>query len=193
MHLTGIYSKRIVTVLLLCSLFLTGCLGSSPPKQAKKKNKKSPNSIIGKTTQEIEKFDPNANIEISDLKVKISNPITGALEAYGPIVQKHSVGQVNYAIELYRAEHGVYPKDYEEFMEKVVIQGQIRLPVLPGKWKYSYDEKEHDIKVIRHLDGKEGKQAADKKDPENKKAEAEIKKNPAAKFLPGLRGVQGGK
>jgi hypothetical protein len=193
MHPSSICSKRIVTVLLLCSLFLTGCMNSSPPKQPKKKNKKSPNSIIGKTTQEIEKFDPNANIEISDSKVKITNPITGALEAYGPILEKHFKGQTKHAIELYRAEHGVYPKDYEEFMEKVVIQGQIWLPVLPGKWKYSYDEKEHDIKVIRHLDGKGVKQAANEKNQANKKAEGEIKKNPAVNFLPGLRGVQGGK
>ena len=151
--------------------------------------KKSKNSIIGKTTQEIEKFDPNANIEISDSDVEMTNPITGALEAYGPALEKHFKGQVNYAIRLFQAEHGRFPKDYDEFMAVVVKQGQIRLPVLPGNWKYSYDEKEHDIKVIRHLDDevveKEKIQLAKDKEA------AKVKKNPAANFVPGLRGVQG--
>lgn len=169
----------------LVSILLVGCMDSL----FEQASKKSKNSIIGKTTQEIEKFDPNANIEISDSDVEMTNPITGALEAYGPALEKHFKGQVNYAIELFRAEKGRYPNDYEEFMEVVVKQGQIKLPVLPGDWKYSYDEEAHDIKVIRHLDEEVVKQEAEQKEKEEKAAN--IKQNPAANFLPGLRGVQG--
>jgi hypothetical protein len=125
-------------------LALGGCMPS-----LEEQTKKSPNSIIGKTTQDIGKFDPNAGREVSDSKVNVTNPITGPLEAYGPILEQNMKSQIDYALRLYEAENGRYPKDYNEFMEKIIKANNIRLPVLPGKMQYQYDEVNHQLIVVK--------------------------------------------
>ena len=39
--------------------------------------------------------------------------------------------------------------DYEEFMQKIIKEGQVNLPVLPYKGKYKYDEVSHQLIVVR--------------------------------------------
>ena len=50
--------------------------------------KKDPNSIIGRKTDKIEKFDPKAKQEVSDSKVRVDDPILGPMQAYGPAVEQ---------------------------------------------------------------------------------------------------------
>jgi hypothetical protein len=121
-----------------------GCMPS-----LEEQTKKSPNSIIGKKTQDIGKFDPNAGREVSDSKVRITNPITGPLEAYGPMVEQISKDHIDYALRLYEAEHGRYPKDYDEFMRDIIKANNIKLPVLPAQMKYQYDEVNHKLVVVQ--------------------------------------------
>lgn len=120
-----------------------GCMESLEKQAAK-----SPNSIVGKTTQNIGEFDPNAGAKVSDAKVEITNPITGPLEAYGPMVERISQLKVKPAIDLFHATEGRYPATYEEFMELIVKPNNIQLPVLPGGKQYQYDVANHALVVI---------------------------------------------
>jgi hypothetical protein len=111
--------------------------------------KKDPNSIIGKKTDKIEKFDPNAKQEVSDSKVRADDPILYPLQSYGPMVEQISKMYVEHALDLFNASEGRYPKDYDEFMSKIIKANNIKLPVLPGGWKYAYDVPNHKLEVVK--------------------------------------------
>ena len=111
--------------------------------------KKDPNSIIGKKTDKVGEFNPKADQEVSDSKVRVDNPITGPLEAYGPAVEQISKLEVQHALDLFNAEHDRYPKDHAEFMNRIIKANQIKLPVLPGGWQYAYDVPNHKLEVVR--------------------------------------------
>lgn len=128
------------SLLLLC---LFGCMDSLD-----KQVQKSPNSIIGKKTQDIGEFDPKAGAKVSDSKVKITDPITGPLQAYGPAVEQISKSHVAHALNLFNASEGRYPNSYEEFMTRIIKENNIKLPVLPGSKKYQYDVENHRLEVI---------------------------------------------
>ncbi len=131
--------------LLLGLILCAGCLESSG-----KPTDDSGKGIIGKKTQDIGQFDPNKpNQVVSDQKIRATDPITGPLSAYGPMVEKVSIESVNYAIELFNASEGRYPKDHEEFMEKIIKANNIQLPVLPHKGRYQYDAANHTLVVVR--------------------------------------------
>ncbi|MGH7129005.1 MAG: hypothetical protein ACREIV_10575 [Planctomycetaceae bacterium] len=104
-------------------------------------------SIIGKTTQEIGKYDPAAGRVVSDSKIHATNPVTAPLEAYGPMLEKVSATSVEHHLNLYYAEHGRYPT-YDEFMEQIIKRNNLRLPVLPGGSEYQYDEANHRLVVV---------------------------------------------
>ncbi|MBI1344699.1 hypothetical protein GC163_00270 [bacterium] len=110
--------------------------------------KKDPNNIVGKKTQDIGEFDPNAGAAVSDSKVEVTNPITGPLEAYGPMVERISKTHVEHALNLFNATEGRYPESYDEFMEKIIKANNIQLPVLPGGKKYQYDVPNHQLVVV---------------------------------------------
>ncbi len=105
--------------------------------------------IFGKTTQDIGKYDPNAGLTLSDSKIDGTTPGLTALKAYGPLVHKVAGLAVQQRVALFHALHGEYPT-YEEFMSQIVKNEQepLRLPVLPGKRKYYYDEANHMIVVV---------------------------------------------
>ena len=131
---------------LLCFLFglllLTGC-----GEPAEKVEEKKPQSIIGQKTDEIGEFKGDA--KEADLQVKQgSNPIAAAGGAYGFAVGQTSKLQIQHAVQLFQAEHGRFPKDHAEFMERIVKANSIKLPVLPGKRRYQYDVENHELKVV---------------------------------------------
>lgn len=129
--------------LLMLSFCLFGCM-----KSLEEQTKKSDKTIIGKTTDDIGEFNPKADNKIVEAKVEISNPVTGALEAYGPALQRISDTEITHALNLFNAENDRYPKDYEEFMDKIIKANRIKLPVLPGKKKYQYDVENHKLVVV---------------------------------------------
>ena len=110
--------------------------------------KKSDNSIIGKSTQDVGKFDPNANNKVSDSSINATDPITAPLSAYGPALERISKVEIKHAVDLFQATNDRYPKDYDEFMEQIIKANNIRLPVLPGGKKYQYDEVNHSLVVV---------------------------------------------
>ena len=81
--------------------------------------------------------------------------MTAPLTAYGPLVEKVSILAVEQAINLFQATEGRYPKDHAEFMEKIIRANNMRLPVLPNKGEYRYDEQSHALMVV-YPAGEEG-------------------------------------
>lgn len=139
-------SRSLTCLLVMLSLVvlpLSGCMQS-----LEEQTKKSEKSIIGKKTQDIGNFDPKADNKVSDSKVEVTNPVTGPLEAYGPMLEQISKSYIQSAVDLYHAENGAYPKDYNEFMDKIIKANNIKLPVLPGTKKYQYDVENHKLVVV---------------------------------------------
>lgn len=133
--------RTVISLLLAASL--CGCM-----KSLEDQTKKSENSIIGKKTQDVGQFDPQADNKVSNSKVEITNPVTGALQAYGPMLEQLSKSQIKQAVDLFEASEGRYPMDYDEFMEKIIKANNIQLPVLPGGKKYQYDVENHKLVVV---------------------------------------------
>lgn len=127
----------------LMLILLGGCM-----KPLDQQVQKDPNSIIGKKTQDITAFDPNAGAVVSDSKVNVTNPITGPLEAYRPMIEQISKTQIDAAVNIFYATEGRYPASLEEFMELIIKPNNIQLPVLPGGKKYQYDVANHKLVVI---------------------------------------------
>lgn len=132
---------------ILCGLLLSGCLDA-----LEEQTKKSPNSIIGKKTQDIGEFDPNAKQEVSDSEVEVSgNPVTYPLEAYRPAIEQIHKAQIEHAVRIYHAINERYPRDHDEFMREIIKKNNIRLSVLPGEWKYQYNVEDHQLEVVRAI------------------------------------------
>ncbi len=127
---------------------LSGCVDSL----AKQTQKKPNEGIIGKKTDDIKKFDPNAKQVVSDSKVRVDDPLLYALQAYGPAMEQISKMYIEHAVDLFHAEHDRYPKDHEEFMTQIIKANQIKLPVLPGGAKYAYDVENHKLQIVKDLD-----------------------------------------
>ncbi len=144
-------------LVLACSLFAAGC---TPPSSSARKDDapKDNTGIFGKKTGEIGEFDPNAGAEVSDSAIdknRLATPVIGAASAVGPLMEQSAKLAVTQALNFFYAEHGRYPKDHEEFMQKVMVYYQLdgKLPVLPGGNKYQYDVENHELVVIKG-DGK---------------------------------------
>jgi hypothetical protein len=105
--------------------------------------------IVGQKTDEIGKFDPNAKQEVSQQKIQATDIVTAPVVAYGPMVERISIIEIEHAVRLFHAMENRYPKDYDEFMEKIVKANNIRLPVLPYGGKYQYNEQTHALEIVR--------------------------------------------
>ncbi len=146
-------------VLFLGVALVVGCVDAkSKPATDEKKpaaENNSGESIFKKTTQEIGKFDPNAaNQVVDDQKIHATDPLSAPLSAYGPLVASAAISKVKGDVELFNADSGHYPT-YEEFMEKIIKANNIRLPVLPYKGRYMFNEVTHELVVVRDIENAE--------------------------------------
>lgn len=152
----GAMRFRILTLCsaMLCGSLLPGCSGCM--QALENQTKKSPNSIFGKKTDDIGEFDAKAKQEVSDSEVKVSSPMLYALEAYRPAIEQISKSQIEHAVRLFHAMHERYPRDHDEFMREIIKKNHIKLPVLPGEWKYQYNVEAHQLEVVRAIPDEEG-------------------------------------
>lgn len=126
-------------------VLLAGCMESQPAPAT---------SPLKKTTDKIGEFDPKAGEEVVKPDVKITNPITGPLEAYGPLVQQVAALGIDHAVNLFYATEGRYPNSYDEFMTRIIKENNMRLPVMPAGLEYQYDVENHKLVVIRSANAK---------------------------------------
>ena len=124
-------------------LSITGC-GMKPLDEQTKKS----DSIMNKKTQAIGAFDPNAGAKVSDSKIHATDMVTSGTSAYGPMLERISKSHIEHAVNLFQANEDRYPKDLEEFMEKIIKENKIELPVLPGGKLYQYDVENHKLVVV---------------------------------------------
>lgn len=132
--------RRLFWIWSLALICLFGCEDAT---------KKSPNSIIGKKTQDVGEFKPEAGAVVSDSKVRVDTPGLAGLQAYGPMVEQISKLGIEQAVNLFHATEGRYPNSYDEFMTRIIKENNIQLPVLPGGAKYQYDVKNHKLEVVK--------------------------------------------
>lgn len=130
-------------------ILLAGCVDTQPA---------TATSTLNKTTDKVGEFDPNAGKEVVKPDVKITNPITGPLEAYGPLVQQVAALGIDHALGLFYATEGRYPDSYDEFMIRIIKENNMRLPVMPAGLEYQYDVGNHKLVVIRSADAKAPKE-----------------------------------
>ncbi len=123
---------------LIVAILLCGCMESQPSTPAKPK-----------TTDKIGEFDPNAGSEVVKPDVRITNPITGPLEAYHPLMQQVAALGIEHAVNLFNGLEGRYPNSHEEFMTRVIKENNIRLPTLQPGLEYQYDVENHKLLVIQ--------------------------------------------
>ncbi|MCA9118377.1 MAG: hypothetical protein KDA79_25105, partial [Planctomycetaceae bacterium] len=128
----------------LSVLLLAGCFMDALEEQTKSKPGEG---IMRKTTQEVGKYDPEAGLVVSDAKVRATNPITGPLEAYGPMVEQIVQLKIEPAITMFEIQHEHYPS-YDEFMKEIIHGQNVQLPVLPAESRYQYDEENHKLRVV---------------------------------------------
>jgi hypothetical protein len=74
-----------------------------------------------------------------------------AADAYRTSVGKMAVIAVEKSMQLYQAEHDRKPKDYAEFMAKIIQPGKpdgLQLPMLPYYQEYAYDPETQQLVVV---------------------------------------------
>ncbi|MDG1875374.1 MAG: hypothetical protein P8J27_15785 [Mariniblastus sp.] len=125
------------------AIFLLGC---AEPEQAEDPKSQS---IINQKTDEIGEFKTDGNDKQADMQVKSNaGPLSAVGGAYGFAVGEISKQAVQRAVQFFQAEHGRFPKDHAEFMEKIIKANSIKLPVLPGKRRYQYDVENHELVIV---------------------------------------------
>jgi hypothetical protein len=110
--------------------------------------------ILGKRTQDIRQLTPEEEKKTRAASTKITarDPITLQGNAYVVAIGQISTGHIKHAMDLYQAENGRYPANYDEFMNEIIKKNNIALPVLPSYQEYFYDAQEHKLQVREYPD-----------------------------------------
>ena len=128
---------------------------AATPAKPRAKAPAKPEFIVGKRTQDIK--DANAELKgggakVGTTKITAKDPITLPGNAYVTIIGRTSILNIQHAVDLYQAENGRYPKDYNEFMEEIIKKNNIALPKLPYYQEYGYDANEHKLIILEYPD-----------------------------------------
>jgi hypothetical protein len=70
-----------------------------------------------------------------------------SVSAYFSVKQKLAYSTVEYAVKLYKAEHGRFPKSWDEFKKEILDANMFKLPELPEGDKYVYDAEKGQLMV----------------------------------------------
>jgi hypothetical protein len=146
-------SSRQFKLISLAALLLVAGAGCEEETRQTSRPKIKTREVLGKTTQEIRPAAPElqqGGAREAVLKVTSKDPITISGNAYVVAIGKIAVGQIQHALDLYQAEHGDFPKTYDQFMNEIIKPNGIRLPQLPYYQEYGYDEKEHRLLVLEY-------------------------------------------
>ncbi len=69
------------------------------------------------------------------------------------VKERVALDMIKHNLDLYKADHdGKGPKNHAEFMQKIIKEGDIKLPVLPEGDTYEYDPATEQLMVNRPED-----------------------------------------
>ena len=122
--------------------FIVGCSDMYAPTPNSQKKRKPPETVA--------EFDPAAGKQVVDTKVRITNPVTGPLEALKPMQQQLNALGIQHAVNLFHASEGRYPKDLEEFITRIINENRIKLPTLSAGMAYEYDVANHELVIVQN-------------------------------------------
>ena len=168
--------KRFAGPCLAALLAASGCdeqprnvnqLGSGPPTPAPAPAAPAPTpapapapvshgEILGKRTQDVKdvQAEQQQGAQTASRKVVSKDPITLAGNVYVTAIGQTAINNIKHAVDLYQAENGRFPKDYQEFMDEIIKKNNITLPVLPHYQEYGYDAPNHKLIVLEYPDRK---------------------------------------
>ena len=145
MRFTRLFGLLLAPLALVLTL---GCEDEAPKPKRK--------LIVGKTTQEIRKVEPEVQKQegakvIEKPRILAKDPITLQGSAYVSIIGRASQLQIDHAIDLYKANNdNKYPANYKVFMTEIIQANNVRLPQLPHYQEYGYDETQHKLIIIEY-------------------------------------------
>lgn len=135
------------TVIAIVLLVLAGCEPAPAPTPG--------GGVLSRKTNKVEEFDPDAGKEVVSDDVVITDPLFAALQAAGPIKQRIAGLAIDHAVNLFQATEGRYPRDFDEFMTRIIKENNMQLPALPKGLVYQYDVPNHKLVVVREDTGAE--------------------------------------
>lgn len=151
-------SVRRVWLVPVVALILAGC---EEPKNLPGVKRQAPppqedNFIVGKKTQDIRPMQPELQkgAQVATTTITSKDPITLPGNAYVTIIGRTSILNIQHAVDLWQAENGRYPKDFQEFMDVIIKPNNIALPKLPYYQEYGYNEQQHSLVILEYPDRK---------------------------------------
>ena len=75
--------------------------------------------------------------------------ITQPISTYFQTRDRIALQQITHSMKIYKAMNERYPKDLDEFMDKIIKPAGIDLPTLPDGHRYVYDPKKGELLVER--------------------------------------------
>jgi len=143
------------------AVVLAGCSGPAAP-PATAPAPVQTRQTLKKTTQnvmELSEAMKQGGVR-ADLSIK-SQGLEVAADAYRTSVGKLSIIAVDQKMNFFQAENDRTPKDYQEFMARIIEPGKpdgIMLPMLPYYQEYAYDPDAKELVVIEFPAKKEQRQ-----------------------------------
>lgn len=134
-------------------------IGCAAKEEPPKKPPVQTRETLRKTTQNVLELDK----ALADGGVPASMQITGEglevySDAYRTSVGRMGVMAVDQKMQLFEAEFGAKPKDYAEFMARIIGKDQpdgVQLPMLPYYQEWAYDPEKKTLVVIEFPEKKE--------------------------------------
>jgi hypothetical protein len=125
-----------------------------PPVQTRQTLKKTTQNVL-ELSEAIQQGGVRAEMSIKSQGLEV------AADAYRTSVGKLSIIAVDQKMSFFQAENDRKPKDYKEFMERIIEKGKpdgIMLPMLPYYQEYAYDPEAKELVVIEFPAKKEQRQ-----------------------------------
>lgn len=154
----GLWTCFALVVGMIATLSLAGCSGEDPFDTGPTRSA-APNAL-GVTTDTVESAGAPVASQASEepQRKKAEAGVTGrgdygggmgtaSLSAYVRVQEKVEFQQVEYALKLYKAQHGEFPKSHEEFEEKIIKPNNIKLPDLQPGDEYIFDPEKGELMV----------------------------------------------
>ncbi len=129
---------------------LVGCvvwIGCAP---APEHPGKSESSLLKPAqTTDIEEFQTDDEDRVVDPTRPVTDPISGPLAVLKNAQLQLPQLAIQQALELFNASEGRYPRDHQEFMQRIIAENRISLPQLPAGHAWKYDVARHQVLAVQ--------------------------------------------